>query len=222
MSPFGSSVLPVLIKTTASLLARAVFNALLFATKSPPWDMAMIAVNPLYGVIFLTSDEYALSWSPVEEATVAPEGAAGVVKVSRVDLVILEERARKDKADLVVLEVTPGQGVEYRGVDEEVNLFFPDVYLEGEYARSWDDRTLDVMHELVEERRVATDTRRVILSTDYLGKARQLKKDKNIGADIWIGKPDEPVLIKAGATRIIIEPIDQARHEEAFGEDVTW
>jgi hypothetical protein len=211
----------MILTTSADAVAKATFNALLFSPKKEPWDMAQIHLG-VEGVSWLTSDSYALCQSDLAGSW-DTDDPKGVMKISREALAIIEERARKDKKERVQLYFRLGLDMEYRGENPDNNLVFPELYVEGEIKRSWDDINVDVFSELLSERNEDAPLGRVLIARDYLGKLRQVKADKDVGADFWPFGPDEPILIKVGPdVKIVIEPIEYERHETALGEDVTW
>lgn len=185
--------------------------------------MALVSVSFTDGVSFLTSDSYALCWAPLQGAVITPADGWGTVKISRTDLDALEERARKDKTETIDLVLTPGVGIEYRGLDQEADVLYSDHYQGGDGgADTWDDVSLDAFHELIAAYTEESDSSRLLIDPAYLNKISRLKKDKGVGADVWWTAPNDPVLIKLGGTKVIVQPIDRERHAAAFGEDVLW
>lgn len=217
------TISPMVITTTASAVARAAYNALLYSSKAPPWDAAMFDVHPDHGVSFLTSDGYALCSSPVEDAKASPFGGYRCVKITRVDLVAMEARARADKKEGIQLEIEQGKGITYLGPVKEEDILFEDIYVEGEEGDSWDDVTHRIFIDLIEQRSSDPDARAVMLGREYLRKLGQIKADKNVAADIWFGPSNEPALIRVGRTQLVIQTIDRQEHADYFeGQEVKW
>lgn len=215
--------MPMNITTSADALARGTYNALLYAPKRPPLDMALVVVER-ERVTYLTSDGYALAASSHDAETPERLVPGYTVKVSREDLVALEARARAGKTEVVRLDFLPREKeIWYRGEFPENDLRMDDIFEDGIIEDSRDEINLTLFRKLIKERESDTETRRVILNRNYLRKLGQVKADKDSGADVCITLPDEPVLIKVGPhMQVIVEPIDRDRHAAALGEDAVW
>lgn len=211
------------IATSADALARACYNALKYAGKTDPWAMAM-AIIETGCVSYLTTDGYALAWAscPADTPDITAPGVA--FKVSRSDLEALELRCREGKKERVALEFDLDKHVIwYRGEDSDKDLCVNDIFEDGIEPESWDEINLTVFRELIAERALDPQARRVLLAPPYLQKIGQLKRDKDQGADIWTSGEIDPVLIKVGdGFRLAIQPIDPERHRTALGEGATW
>jgi hypothetical protein len=212
------------IATSADALGRATYNALRYPGKTAPWDMALVVVMDK-GVSFLTTDSYALSWSLCRAEHAHVLAVNGVsFKITRADMELLEARCRAGKRERVTLDfLLEDREIWYRGEDPEKDLCMSDVFEDGIEPNSWDEINLSMFRDLIAERKEDPSTRQVLLAPKYLQKIGMLKGDKNQGACISIGAPDEPVTVTFGEDfGVIIEPIDIERHKAALGEGAVW
>lgn len=212
------------IVTSADAQARATYNALLYCGKAPPFDAVWIVVE-LGRVSYLTSDGYALAWSQAEATTpdVIDDGVA--FKLSREDLEALEKRSREGKKERVYLEFWVDEcEIWYRGEDPAADMRMTDIFEDGTDEDSWDEINLVAFREIISQRELDLQARRVLLKPEYVRKLGQLKRDKDQGADFWIGEEEnDPVLVKVGdGFRLAVQPIDHERHEAALGEGAIW
>lgn len=214
---------PMNITTSADALSRATYNALLYAPKRPPLDSCMLVVES-GRVTHLTTDGYALAACTHDAETPDRLVPGFTVKISRDDLVALEARARAGGKESVTLEfLVEEREVWYRGEDEEKDLRMDDIFESDTMGESRDEANLTFFRDLIKERQGDLAARRIILNRNYLRKLGQAKADKDVGADVCIALPDEPVLIKVGPhMQVIVQPIDRERHAAALGEDAVW
>ncbi|GAA2665305.1 hypothetical protein [Nonomuraea recticatena] len=205
--------------TTADNLSRGLYNALLWASKSAPWDMGLVSLMP-DGVRIITSDSYSTTMITVP-GDVTPREAYTWVKVTRdglTDMLTLSTKAAKGR---VSLSFAPGESLTVKG--ETGDLVLADLYEEGQGEESWDDITYRIFVELLADRMTEVDSHKFMVNPKYLRKVAQTKKEApDVCADFWV-HGDEPVFIRIGEfSQTIVQPVDRTRHADVYGEAALW
>lgn len=210
--------------STGTDVARMAYNALLWSSKKPPWDIAYVRLDH-DGVTTITSDSYAAteSWTEADTDVRPTDDGAVVVKVSRDELVELERLARMDLKNIVRLTFDLGESLTYSGM--EGDYVMTDTFKAGTPdEESTDEVILWVFANALEDRIDEPHAYKFMIDPRFLRYFSMTKRMlPDTCADFWIGEEGSPVLIRVGReSRTVIMPVDRDRHEASNGQEVLW